>query len=73
MAVEIADICHLNPCGIAAAGSFEQRPEACLLEMLVAGQGLGDALVAHGNKRQAVRQRPLLVLPLFKKIHWLRR
>jgi hypothetical protein len=35
------------------AGSFEQRGEACLLEMLVASQGLGDALVLHDNKGKA--------------------
>ena len=59
--------------GDAPAGSFEQRGEARLLEMLVAGQGLGDALVPHDNKRKAVRQRPVLVLPLLEEIYRPRR
>ena len=45
---------RLHPRGTTDAGSLEQRGEARLLEMLIAGQGLRDALLVHDNERKAV-------------------
>jgi hypothetical protein len=50
-AVPMVSLAHQTSCLLTdAAGSFEQRGEAGLLEVLVASQGLGDALVLHDNK-----------------------
>ena len=54
-----------SPAGPASVNvrSFQQSLKAGLLEMMVARQRLGNPLLGHNNKRNAVGQRPRLVGP----------
>ena len=46
----------------------QEGAEAGLNKVLVVGEGLGDAAFFHHDKRDAVRQPPLLVLTAGKKV-----
>lgn len=57
---------HLLRCNIAfnsgRSPSSQQRSEARLLKMTVVRERFGEARIAHHHKRNAIRERPLLVL-----------
>jgi hypothetical protein len=42
---------------------FQQSPEAGLLEMRITRERIGKPVFAHGDKREAVGERPALVRP----------
>ena len=46
---------------------FQQRHETRLLEVVVGGQGFGDAMLLHHDERDAVRQGPIFVGALGKE------
>ena len=48
---------------------LQQNLEPSLLEMMVGCQRVGESVVPHHDKGNAVRQRPLLVLSLLEEIH----
>ena len=37
--------------------------------MMIAGEGVGDAVLLHDDKRDAISQRPVFVRSLGKKLH----
>ena len=46
--------------------SFQKRREACLLEVMVAGESVANPFVLHGHERNTIGERPLLVRTFLK-------
>src|SRR5712691_3314250 len=54
---------------VVTAPLLEQRLEAGLLEMPVAGEGFADAFIFHYDKRNTVGQRPVLITAVAVEEH----
>ena len=47
----------------------QKRPETGLLEVAIGREGFPQIVVSHNDKRDAIRQRPLLVLALCEEVN----
>ena len=55
----------MKVCGPYNTLSLEKCREPGLFEVMVAGECLGNSHFFHGDKRNAIGQRPFLVWPIF--------